>query len=138
MEEVSDRLILHKNIARNNQVYISMAQGLCSLNVLQHTKSAAETHDNRKTSVNTTIANCPFTKTAFGSSCNRDFLITHIPSLKNLTSLNKSRSIAKSHQQCSTSLLPYRNRSKHKTICFLGKKPNPTHNLALSLFHHSL
>lgn len=135
---MNDRLIFHKNIARNNQVYISMAPGLCSLNVSQHTKSGAETHDNRKTPVNISTANCPFTKTAFGSTCNRDFLVTHIPNLKSLTSPNTYRSIAKSHKQCCTSLLPYRNRSKHKTICFPRKKTNPTHHLASSLFLHSL
>lgn len=128
-----------RNIARNNHVYLSMAQGLCLLNVLQHTKSGVQTYDNRHTSVNITTANCPFTKTAFGSSYNRDFLITHIANLKNLTSLNKSRSIAISHKQCNTSLLSYRNRSKHKTICFpRKKKTNPTHHLALSLFLHGL
>lgn len=135
---MSDRLILHKSIARNNQVYISMAQGLHSWNVLQHTKSGAETPDNRKTSLNISTANCLFTEIAFRSSCNRHFFIRYIPNLQSLTSLNKSRSIAKRQKQCSASLLPYRNRSKHKTICFLRKKLNPTHHLAPSLFLHSL
>lgn len=36
-------------------------------------------------------------KKAFGNSFTRDFLVTHIPNLKNHSSLNKPSSIAKCH-----------------------------------------